>query len=193
MNDIWPKAKLADLLTQIHESVSIDNDTIYSQVTVRMHNHGLALRQKCRGEEIKTKKQYRIHTGQFICSRIDARNGAMGLVPPELNGAIVSNDFPVFEINSSKIDPNFFIRYTATDVFLSECLAKSRGTSNRRRLKEEEFLKIEIDLPNLIEQKRIIHIVEKVTEMRKYQLQILEEIDGLLLSSFSTNLWGQRI
>ena len=31
--------------------------------------------------------------GQFILSRIDARNGALGIVPSELDEAIVTNDF----------------------------------------------------------------------------------------------------
>ena len=40
-------------------------------------------------------------------SKIDARNGAYGIVPAELEGAIVTNDFPVFDVDTKKIIPHF--------------------------------------------------------------------------------------
>jgi len=42
-------------------------------------------------------RQWRVRTGQVLLSRIDARNGAIGLVPFELDDAIVTNDFWAFE------------------------------------------------------------------------------------------------
>jgi len=119
MSETWPKVKLDKLLTPVQNLVSINDGSLYKQVTVRMHNRGLILRQVCFGKEIKTKKQYQIQAGQFLYSRIDARNGAMGLVPPELEGAIVSNDFPVFDINCHIIDPQFFNYYISTETFIS--------------------------------------------------------------------------
>lgn len=44
-----------------------------------------------------------VRANQFLISRIDARNGASGLVPLSLEGAVVSNDFPAFIINSNRL------------------------------------------------------------------------------------------
>lgn len=175
MSDAWPIVKLAEFLNQIEDVIVIDDGTEYCQITVRMHNRGLVLRQKCIGKDIKTKKQYRVRSGEFIFSRIDARNGAMGLIPTELDGAIVSNDFPVFEINCQVIDPHFFNYYISTETFASECLAKSKGTSNRRRLKEDDFFQIEVPLPSLDDQRRIVETIHDV-QQRVGEINALQEI-----------------
>ena len=55
MSDAWPIVKLAEFLNQIEDVIVIDDGTEYCQITVRMHNRGLVLRQKCIGKDIKTK------------------------------------------------------------------------------------------------------------------------------------------
>lgn len=41
--------------------------------------------------------------GQVIASRIYARNGAMGLVPPAVDGALVTNHFPLFGLDEQRL------------------------------------------------------------------------------------------
>ena len=203
MSESRVKVKLGNLLTQAADMALIENDVLYRQVTVRMHNRGLVLRQECFGKEIKTKKQYLVRAGQLIYSRIDARNGAMGLVPSKLDGAIVSNDFPVFDINCHKIDPSFLNYYISTEAFTSDCLAKSKGTSNRRRLKEEDFLEIQVPLPSLEDQRRIVERIEglavRIDEIHKLQLDAGKETENLITSSLNKifsleemSCWAER-
>jgi type I restriction enzyme S subunit len=52
-------------------------------------------------------RRFVANAGQFITSRIDARNGAMGLVPKSLDGALVTNDFPLFDLNTERLEPRF--------------------------------------------------------------------------------------
>jgi type I restriction enzyme S subunit len=171
------------VLTQVWNSATIRDADNYKQVTVRLHNKGLVLRQETAGREIKTKQQYSVRCGQFVYSRIDARNGAMGVVPPELDGAIVSNDFPVFDICPDRLLPDFLNYYTSTTPFLERCLAASSGTTNRRRLKEENFLAIAIPLPPLAEQQRIVARIEalagRIAEAQGLQVAAITEADAL--------------
>ncbi len=92
-----------------------------------------------------------IHSNQFILSRIDARNGAFGIVPDSLDGAIVSNDFPVFSLNPHRIIPSFLGWMSKTGRFVDLCKAASEGITNRARLKEDRFLAMTIPLPPLSE------------------------------------------
>jgi type I restriction enzyme S subunit len=178
----WARVPLGQILTQVFDEVKVKDGVTYAQVTVRMHNKGLVLRQKVDGQAIKTKRQFRVREGQFVFSRIDARNGAMGLVPPELDGAIVSNDFPVFDIRTDLVDRNFFKYFVSTAPFLDACLAQSKGTSNRRRLKEPDFLEISIPLPPLAEQQRIVARIDalaaRIAEAQKLQAEATEEAEG---------------
>jgi type I restriction enzyme S subunit len=112
---------------------------------------GAVLRQEILGAEIASASRLRVRAGQFIISRIDARNGACALIPKELDGAVVSNDFPVFMPNSNKLDGRYLGWLTKTKSFVALCTAASEGTTNRVRLKEDRFLSMEIDLPPLAE------------------------------------------
>ena len=42
----------------------------------------------------------------------------MGLVPEELEGALVTNDFPLFELNTEKLHPAFFDWLSKTAEFV---------------------------------------------------------------------------
>src|SRR5207247_8654970 len=114
------------------------------------------------GAEIASTRQMVARRGQFILSRIDARNGALGIVPPELDEAIVTNDFPVFNVVEDRLLPTYLGWMCRTASFVEECKRASEGTTNRVRLQEERFLAREIPLPPLPEQRRIVARIEEL-------------------------------
>lgn len=107
-----------------------------------------------RGSEIGTKRQTVVHAGQFIVSKIDARNGAFVVIPDDLEGAIVTNDFPVFDVDSSKILPQFMVLISTTPQFVEFARKCSSGTTNRKRIDINMFLMQSIPLPKVQEQKK---------------------------------------
>ncbi|MBK7854702.1 MAG: hypothetical protein IPJ79_07080 [Bacteroidetes bacterium] len=48
----------------------IDDEQVYSRVTVRINNNGVLLRDTEKGINIGTKKQYLAKAGQFIVSKL---------------------------------------------------------------------------------------------------------------------------
>jgi len=147
--------KIGDFLKRSVKAVTVENDQVYKQVTVRLFNKGVITRGVNVGKNIGTKKQYLVSAGQFIISKIDARNGAFGIVPKELDGAIVTADFVPYDIVLDKIAPEFLVLLTGTQYFASICQNSSSGTTGRQRIKEKEFLNIQIPLPDLATQKTI--------------------------------------
>jgi type I restriction enzyme, S subunit len=103
LNAGWEPTPLGDLLKRSEKVVNINPLETYKQVTVRLWGHGVILRDEVSGSEISAAKRYEVKPGQFILSKIDARNGAFGLVPPALDRAVVSGDFPVFDINPNRL------------------------------------------------------------------------------------------
>ena len=103
-----------------------------------------------------TKQQFVISEEQFLMSKIDARNGAFGIVPKKLNGAIVTNDFPAFDVKSNIINPEFLVLITTTKKFIKFAQSCSSGTTNRQRIDINSFLNVKIPLPTLEEQNRIV-------------------------------------
>ena len=132
--------------------------------------------------------------GQFILSRIDARNGALGIVPPELDEAIVTPDFPVFNIVQKRMLPAYLGWVCRTASFVEECRRASEGTTNRVRLQEDKFLAREISLPPIQEQRamvaRIEELVAQIEEARKLRHQATAETEALL-ASFRRAMFGE--
>ena len=165
-------ARIGDFLIKSRNIVNIEDDNIYNRVTVKINNNGVILRDSEKGVNIGTKKQYLAKEGQFIISKIDARNGAFGIIPNELDNAIVTNDFPLFDVNNKKINPQFLLLITTTKVFIKFAQSCSSGTTNRQRMDIDMFLNQKIPLPKLEEQNKIVNnYLSKIFDADQLQKQ----------------------
>jgi len=156
MTGKWSTLTLGDVLKRSHDSIVPDAEVQYREITVRLWGKGVVLRGLVPGARLAGQRRYVARSGQFILSRIDARNGALGMVPPELDGALVSNDFPVFRIAEDKLYPAYLAWLCKTAPFVEECRRASEGTTNRVRLQEQKFLARTIALPPHGEQERVV-------------------------------------
>lgn len=154
-------ARIGDFLIKNRNIVDIEDDKFYNRVTVRINNNGVVLRDTEKGINIGTKKQYLVKAGQFIISKIDARNGAFGVIPQELDGAIVTNDFPLFDVNERKINAQFLLLITTTQQFIKFAQSCSSGTTNRQRMDIDLFLNQKIPLPSIEQQNGIVENYNK--------------------------------
>lgn len=160
------KAKIGDFLKRIKRPIELEDDKEYKLVTIKLHHNGVTLRGMKKGSEIKS-KMYEVKAGDFILSGIDARNGAFGIVPEELDGAIVTNDFWYFDIDENIIDKHFFLELTATEWFDEICKKGSDGTTQRIRLQKDKFFNQTINLPDRSEQDKLLTVFKsrkKLTE-----------------------------
>ena len=180
----FPMVTLGEVLTKSNEWIEIDPNERYRQVTVRLWGKGVLLRDEVSGTEIAASKRLVVHPKQFIVSRIDARNGAFGLIPDSLDGAVVSSDFPVFTVNPLRILPKYLEWMSKTHFFVDLCKTASEGTTNRVRLKEDRFLIANIPLPLLSEQRLIVAHIEKlaakIQEARLLRKEAGEETEAIM-------------
>lgn len=183
MSTSWPMVKLGEVLRRSQETVEIEPGSEYSEVTVRLWGKGVVQRGLVSGSEIAGSRRFVARSGQLILSRIDARNGAIGIVPPTLDGAAVTNDFPAFDVNTSRIEPIFLGWLSKTPDFVELCKRASEGTTNRVRLQENRFLNLEISVPPLAEQQRIVARIEelaaKIAEARSLRHETAKGADAL--------------
>lgn len=183
---VWPMVPLGEVLTKSNDWIQIQPEMTYQEVTVRLWGKGATLRGNVLGTEIAAITRLRVHSGQFIISRIDARNGASGLIPDGLEGAVVSNDFPVFTPNAERLFPKFLGWLSKTKGFVELCKTASEGTTNRVRLKEERFLSTPIPLPLVTEQRRLVERIDalaaKIEEAKRLRAEADEGIEALCRS-----------
>lgn len=184
----YPMAKIGSFLSRSKELVTLQDNIVYKRVSVSTIGKGIAVRDTKLGKDIGTKKQYFVKKGQFLLSKIDARNGAFGVVPEEADGAIITGNFWAFDVDYNLLNPQYLVLVTQTKQFVGFAEKCSNGTTNRHYLQEDAFLQQSIPLPSLEEQERILadynssickaEDKEKTIEENKYKIDkfILETL-----------------
>ncbi len=166
-NENFELTPIGEFLKRRKTPIDIENKKEYKRVTIKINNGGIFLRDIESGKNIGTKKQFLIKKGQFLLSKIDARNGAFGVVPKEVDGAIITGNFWTFDVDYSKINPYFLALITTTPEFIRFSENASNGTTNRHYLQEDLFLAQKIPLPPLSEQNRIVEAYNKKIKQAK--------------------------
>jgi type I restriction enzyme S subunit len=187
MNQVYNLVPLGKLLTRKKEEINIQELDTYIRITIRMNGQGIVIRDCVSGSKIGTKKQFITKAGQLVLSKIDARNGAFGILPNNCSNAIITGNFWAFDVNHELLDIRYFDYLTKTHLFIDFCIQASDGTTNRLYLQESKFLSMKIPLPPLEEQRRIVarveKLVEKIEEVRSLRQQALKETEALRISS----------
>ena len=181
MSKSWPVVSLGEVLTHRKEFIQINDLDIYKRCRVQLHAQGIVLRDSVAGAEIKTKKQQVCKAGEFLVAEIDAKVGGFGIVPAELDGAIVSSHYFLFGIDDSCLDRSFLNYYTRTPAFREQVTAQ--GSTNYAAIRPRDVLSYKIPLPPMPEQQRIVAQIEeleaKFKEARGLRRQAKEEVEAL--------------
>ena len=188
----YPMMRIEEFLKRNKTAVTIQDGVKYKRVTIRVRNGGVVPRDEVMGENIGTKKQYMVSEGQFILSKIDARNGAMGIIPAELDGAVVTQDFLPYDIDITKVNPQYFVLVCTTKQFVEFCQSCSSGTTNRQRVDEAQFLNIKVPVPSLVEQNKLVEEYNKQLLIASdAELSIINkrrDINALLLTELGVKI-----
>jgi type I restriction enzyme S subunit len=111
-----------------------------------LHAKGIVLRDVISGLDIKTKKQQVCRAGEFLVAEIDAKVGGFGVIPPDLDGAIVSSHFFLFEINEDVLCKRFLDYFVRTPAFRDQVSAQ--GSTNYAAIRPTHVLEYKIPLPH---------------------------------------------
>lgn len=195
-DDTYPVTTLSSVLSRCKDETFIQELETYARLTIRMNGQGVILRDRVFGSQIGTKKQFIAKAGQFVLSKIDARNGAFGIIPDECDQAIITGNFWAFDVDHTRLEARFFEYLTKTRIFIDFCIRASEGTTNRLYLQEVDFLTQKITLPSLEEQRRVVarieELVAKVDEARGLRSKTTQQI-GAFASSLHLDLAGSRV
>lgn len=185
-------ARIGDFLKRNRDIIEIQDEVLYTRVTIRLYTKGVLKRDEEWGRNIGTKRQFVVAPGQFILSKIDARNGAFGLVPPELDGAVTTADFLSYDVDTSRVNPAFLTLVSSTREFLKICQSSSSGTTGRQRVDETQFLNIKIPLPTLVEQDRVVEAynaqIAEAEHLKKQAEGLNKEIESKLFQELDISV-----
>ena len=189
----YPLVQIKEFLTRNKTAIEIQDDVYYKRATIKVRNGGIFLRDTVLGNKIGTKNQFRISKGQFLLSKIDARNGAFGVVPEELDGGVITGNFWTFDVDYSKVNPHYLALLTTTNEFIGFCEQASNGTTNRHYLQEPLFLNIKVPLPSLAEQNKLVEEYNTYIDLSDSYKKECQKIDNDIIQYFNKSIGLKKI
>ena len=110
-------------------------------------------------------KWYLARSGDVVFSGIDLWKGCIAVVSDEFDAALVSSEFPIYEIIDERLDPDFLSTLLRSRYYRRAFRAITTGHSNRRRTQPADFEALEICFPASREEQR--RLVADVVEARR--------------------------
>ena len=185
---VWPTVVLGDVVRHRKQFVTIEDDRRYRRCRVQTSARGVVLRDTLQGLDIKTKTQQVCQDGEFLVAEIDAKMGGYGLVPPELDGAIVSSHYFLFAAEEERLSRDYLGWYAKTPEFFSQVQAV--GSTNYAAIRPSHVLGYSIPLPPLDEQLRIVKRLDGVAARIELAKAGIREIDTALLQAARNVIWN---
>jgi len=189
MSKEWPLVKLGEVLRPTERGEAVDPAKTYRLLGVRLDGLGPFLRETVTGVQTSATKLFRVLKGDFIYSRLFAGRGAFGVISEELHGCFVSGEFPTFVPVPEKIDAEYLKYWFRLPSIIARVDADCTGSTplTRNRFKENFFLALEISLPAISEQRRIVarieELVAQIEDARVVREQVKADLNGLLASA----------
>lgn len=180
----FPLVRLDEVLRQRKQFITIDDDLEYKLCRVQTNQKGIVLRSLMKGAEIKSKKQQICKENDLLVAEIDAKVGGYGIVPSELDGAIVSNHYYLFELDEGVISIEYMKIILSTNIIQRQI--KSVGSTNYAAIRSVDFLNYSIPLPDLSEQKtfasKYVVIINQIQELKIATTDIENNLTNFTLS-----------
>lgn len=173
---------IAPLVRRPIETVA---DQSYREIGIRSFGKGVFHKAPTTGLEIGSKRVFAIEPGDLLFNIVFAWEGAVAVASESENGMIGSHRFLTCVVNKEKADPwylnHWFSRGEGRDRLL---WASPGGAGRNRTLGVEKLAAIEVPLPPLAEQRRIVARIDdlatKVEEARRLRDQAVAELQAFM-------------
>ena len=103
----WETAHLGEVAKIVSRPIQIQPQETYRLLGARWYAAGLYIKDTKSGAYIQANTLYRVEKGDFVYNRLFAWKGSFAVASPEVDGCLVSNEFPCFQLDATKIDADF--------------------------------------------------------------------------------------
>lgn len=182
MNTPVPIVRFGDFLKINLRPYTLAPDQDANLVGVKWYGEGPFHREYKPALNITKKSHFVIRAGDVIYNKLFAWKGSFGIVPPELDGMFVSDKFPTYILDRTQVDENYLKWYFHYSPLWDQARDMSTGSAalSKFTLNPPKFLELTMPLPPLVEQQRIVsileHLIVKVDEIRKNRIDVNKDI-----------------
>jgi len=159
--------RLGDIieLHEVTEPIRVEGQ--YPQVGVRGFGGGLFAKAAVAGSDTAYKSFNRLYSDAIVLSQVKGWEGAIALCPDELDGMFVSPEYRTFRCKPTEASAAYLGELFKTEWFWSQLQEATRGVGARReRTRPEQFLNIQLAMPELVDQLKIAEILAKQVPLK---------------------------
>jgi type I restriction enzyme S subunit len=174
---------MRELLRLRQPDVFVDREQTYHFAGVYSFGRGVFKSVIKSGSEFAYEWLSILRKDDFTYPKLMAWEGALGVVPAECDGLVVSPEFPVFTVNTDIVLPEVLDVYFRTPQIWSELAAISTGTNQRRRrLQPSAFLEYQMPVPPMSIQKQLREIIQRRNDTNIKHAETRQTLKALLSS-----------
>jgi type I restriction enzyme S subunit len=164
----------------------------YPQVGVKGFGQGLFARETLDATQTTYKAFNRLYDGAIVLSQVKGWEGAIAVCQSDLAGRYVSPEYRTFRCIEGMAIPEYLAVLIAVPWFWTQLKSATRGVGARReRTRPEQFLRMELPMPEVDQQKRAVLIFEKLEMIKRLQAKTSAELDALLPSVLDRAFKGE--
>jgi len=183
----WPGSVIRPLsaaLSRKMVDVQRDGHEPGSLRLVTLHFDGeMEPRDESAGDNFKG-RLFHADPGDVIYSKIDVRNGAIGIIPENLGRVCLSSEYPVYAVDPAIADARYIKLLFRTDLFRRKIHSMVSGASGRKRVQPADLESVAVPLPPLSLQRKIVAAHEaarqKVDKAREQLAYLVRDLDAEL-------------
>jgi type I restriction enzyme S subunit len=191
----WPVDAIHPLSDALERKIDVVDRSLFpldQLCLVTLHFDGEMVPRDLQGNTIFKGKLFFAEAGEVIYSKIDVRNGAIGVVPPSMPRIAVSSEYPVYRVRPDVALPDYVKLLFRTSAFRQQINSMISGTSGRKRVQPLDLEEVKVPLPPLQMQGAIIKYWQKVQKAAAHigmrYNRLIEEIDHEILKKIGLNL-----
>lgn len=155
----WPKEVIKPLARILNRRADAALETLMPEskvtlLTIRFDG-SIEPREIINIKDIKG-KLFRVYPGDVVFSKIDVRNGAIGLAPDNIDFMCVTSEFPIYSVNKEKAHPEYVKLLFRTAAFMKLLNSMISGASGRKRIQPSQLEDVKVPIPLLPVQQKIV-------------------------------------
>ena len=170
----WNTATIADVCEpteQIDPRREIPGEFQYVDISGIDRTHKVIVEhQTMPGAQAPSRARKVIRKDDILVSTVRPNLNAVAMVPAHLNGHIASTGFCVLRSNNAVVEPRFLFYLTVTRGFVAVLSERVRG-ANYPAVSDNDIKEMEIPLPPLSEQRRIVEILDQAYRLRRLRAE----------------------
>lgn len=163
----WPSEYIKPLSAAIRRKNDLADKAKYLSgelKLVTLHFDGSMVSRATNGKNDFKGNLYAAVAGDVVYSKIDVRNGAIGIVPEDMPCVAVSSEFPVYKVNCETALPQYIKLLFRTEYFRKAINSMISGASGRKRVQPSQLESLKIPLPPLPVQQAIVERWQKAQD-----------------------------